>query len=675
MCGIFGIVVNKSFCRDTVLISRMVNDLFRLSEFRGKESAGIAILSGPSIRVLKQAMPASMLIRSPAYRDFFRDAMADPLTGDNWEKLAIIGHSRLVTNGAQELNRNNQPVVADGIVGVHNGIIVNDAALWRQFPELRKQCDVDTEIMLRLIRLFLTQTGSLSTAFRKTLNQVRGSVTTALLFEDISYMLLATNTGSLYITMNPTEGLFVFASERFILETFMNYRYIKTRVQQREVAHVKPGAGFLIDLSTLASEEFNFHGELAQSSAGLRRQTPPRVIRDCSTILPEETRSSVCRRPPVTGADALFENNESDIAALRRCTKCILPETMPFIEFDGNGVCNYCRDYRSPALKGETALEALASVHRSKTGRPDCVMGFSGGRDSSYGLHYVKCVLKMTPIAFTYDWGMITDLGRRNQARMCGKLGIEHIIVSADINRKRYNIRKNVLAWLRQPDMGTIPLFMAGDKQYFYHANRLMKQNGVKLNIMCEHALELTHFKHGFCGVRHRHTERSAYNMNLADKLKLALYYGRRFIQNPAFLNSSLLDSLTGYISSYMIPHNYLYLFQYIPWDENHISKTLIREYDWEVATDTPSTWRIGDGTAAFYNYIYYTVAGFTENDTFSSNQIREGQITRDKALRRTRELNRPREESLQWYCETIGLEFEPTIRTINAIPRLYGMR
>ena len=60
-------------------------------------------------------------------------------------------------------------------------------------------------------------------------------------------------------------------------------------------------------------------------------------------------------------------------------------------------------------------------------------------------------------------------------------------------------------------------------------------------------------------------------------------------------------------------------------WDEGLIDQTLAREYRWETAADTGTTWRIGDGTAAFYNFIYYTVAGFTENDTFRSNQIREG--------------------------------------------------
>ena len=49
---------------------------------------------------------------------------------------------------------------------------------------------------------------------------------------------------------------------------------------------------------------------------------------------------------------------------------------------------------------------------------------------------------------------------------------------------------------------------------------------------------------------------------------------------------------------------------------------------------DTKSTWRIGDGTASFYNYVYTLVAGFSENDTFRSNQIREGMINQRKSFR-----------------------------------------
>ena len=56
---------------------------------------------------------------------------------------------------------------------------------------------------------------------------------------------------------------------------------------------------------------------------------------------------------------------------------------------------------------------------------------------------------------------------------------------------------------------------------------------------------------------------------------------------------------------------------------------TIRREYNWEVAEDTSTTWRIGDGTAAFYNYIYQTIAGFAEDEVMLSNMIREQHLTR----------------------------------------------
>ena len=93
--------------------------------------------------------------------------------------------------------------------------------------------------------------------------------------------------------------------------------------------------------------------------------------------------------------------------------------------------------------------------------------------------------------------------------------------------------------------------------------------------------------------------------------------------------------------------------------------------YSWEKAIDTKSTWRIGDGTASFYNYTYNLVAGFSENDTFRSNQIREGMIKREKALKLIYEENQPRYNSLKWYLEILGLDFESTIKKINSMPSL----
>jgi hypothetical protein len=132
-----------------------------------------------------------------------------------------------------------------------------------------------------------------------------------------------------------------------------------------------------------------------------------------------------------------FPQNADTVKTLRRCTRCILPETMPFILFDEEGVCNYCLSYKKQEFKGLDALKAAVEPFRKNNGRPDCLVTFSGGRDSSYGVHFVKQELGLNPVTYTYDWGMVTDLARRNQMRICGKLGIEHILVSADIAQKR----------------------------------------------------------------------------------------------------------------------------------------------------------------------------------------------------------------------------------------------
>jgi hypothetical protein len=146
-------------------------------------------------------------------------------------------------------------------------------------------------------------------------------------------------------------------------------------------------------------------------------------------------------------------------------------------------------------------------------------------------------------------------------------------------------------------------------------------------------------------------------------------------IKSPSYFNLSLIDTISGeYYRSVQKKKDYFHVFDYYKWEENEVNSTLLSLYGFEKAPDTNTLWRIGDGTAAFYNYIYYTVAGFTENDTFRSNQIREGQLTREKALATVYDENRPRYQNIKWYLDAVGLDFLYVIKTINAIPKLYSL-
>jgi hypothetical protein len=147
----------------------------------------------------------------------------------------------------------------------------------------------------------------------------------------------------------------------------------------------------------------------------------------------------------------------------------------------------------------------------------------------------------------------------------------------------------------------------------------------------------------------------------------------KAMLQSPGYFNRSMWDTISGeYYRSFTEKKDYYHVFDYWRWDERIVDDTLA-PYDWERAPDTNTTWRIGDGTAAFYNYIYYTVAGFTEHDTFRSNQVREGQMTRAEALAFVEDENRPRYQNIRWYLDAVGMEFKDVIPVINRIPRLYA--
>lgn len=690
MCGIFGAVfAGSSTLRGASRLEACAEELFLLSESRGKEAAGFAIANQRELSVYKAAVPARTMIRSRAYRQKLRQvARAERSNG-----IAFIGHSRLVTDGGRELNRNNQPVITGGIAGVHNGIIVNHAELWQRHGQLQRQFEVDSEVIFALLRHRLQAGDTAAAAARTVFDELQGNASIACLFEDRDVLLLATNNGSLYYRKSADGTAFVFGSESYIVDRFAARH--TGELGAAPTLHLRAGEGALVQLSTLETSTFSLASPArpglararGQSGAAHPEQPASAEARAAAPRLPRKVLDGAAQDPPppvpprsAAPLDRAALDRQYPYLSLRdrlrRCTRCVLPETMPFIDFDAHGVCAYCRTRGPLSVLGHEALEALVAPHRRSDGRPDCIVGVSGGRDSIFGLHYLKQVLGMNPVAYTYDWGMVTDLARRNTSRICGKLGIEHILVSADIPLKRAYIRANVEAWLERPTLGTIPLFMAGDKAYFYYLSRAREQLGVTLAFLCENPLERTDFKTGFAGVAPVIVDANhAYTLPLTHKLDLAAYYAKAFLENPRYLNSSLLDSAKAFAYYYVVKRDYHNLYRYVQWDERVIERTLLDEYDFERAEDTESLWRIGDGTAAFYNYIYHAIAGMTENDTFRSNQIRQGVIAREEALDLVERDNRPRFASIQWYLKTIGLErtVPEVLDRIERAPKLYA--
>jgi asparagine synthetase B (glutamine-hydrolysing) len=649
MCGIFGVVIGKDTRITPEFAGRVIENLYRCSKTRGSEAAGLTVHNGENIDVLKQAGSVEDFLGSDTFAALFRRALelyARNLQQNAPTGLAMTGHTRLVTNGFQSNADNNQPVIARGTVGVHNGIIVNDAELWARNTDLIRKSDVDTELLVSLLRKHYDQGGDLAAATVRTFGEIFGAASIGVVFDELDDLLLATNTGSLHYVVNANRTFFAFASERFILHTLIERTGLESVAGELPIRQLEAFQGLVVSMRDLGTHGFPLkpkNGELPRAAVSKRAKALP------------------------------ITNHLRTPDQLRRCTKCILPESYPFMTFDAEGVCGYCRRWRPIQVKGREALEKAVEPYRSKDGSPDVIVAFSGGRDSTYGLHYVKKELGMHPVAFTYDWGMVTDLARRNQARICGKLGVEHILRSADIQKKRRYIRKNVEAWLRKPELGMVTLFTAGDKHFYHYARQLRKETGIKLVIFCTgNMIEDTPYKTGLCGILEDDHGMTLTGLSFRNEMALLWYYFKNYAKNPGYWNESILDTLWAYYCTFVQKDDFLYLFHYLPWTEEEIVGTIRREYDWEVATDTTSTWRIGDGSAAWYNYIYQTIAGWSEDEVMISNMIREKHLTREQGVARAKEFGAPRLPSIREYFQLIGYNCEEALTRLNAVPKLY---
>lgn len=669
MCGIFSVIANSNTYSPKFL-KDVLETVSQFSEVRGVDSSGICYIveQKKQISVTKGPVKISDLLKATG--------VASEILPINDNVYFTFGHTRLVTNGSQLLDVNNQPVIKNGIVGVHNGIIVNDNEIWNQNPDLERQFEIDTEVLISLLNKKLDAGEPISHALRDVEKAVVGTLSIALLFDDKNEFLVYSNYGSFYV-LTDYKTLFILASEKNILNRLKKRFTVLSNEDVFSLKQITPLTGYLINVRDFQVNHFDLNSNdyfsLTESNQKLEiaiKNIHSEKDQIDAVVDPEKFRMN----PVFEKERDLLEFNFDRISKLKRCTKCILPETFPFIHFDEQGVCNYCKNYKlKNQPKPMEELFKLVEPYRKKDGIPDVLIPFSGGRDSTLTLHLVKKELILNPIAFTYDWGMVTDLARRNIARACGKLGVEHIIVSADIKWKRNNIRKNILAWMKKPHLGMIPLFMAGDKYFFYYCDKVRKQNDILLNIWGINPLENTDFKVGYAGLAPEFDKKMIYSISLKNQLNLFKFVGSNFLLNTGYLNSSLIDTFGSFASRYFAKRtDYFHMFDYYRWDEDELEQLLHNEYGWEKAIDTPTTWRIGDGTASFYNYVYYTVGGFSEYDTFRSNQVREGMITRERALELVNIENRPRYETLKWYLEIIGLDFEPVVKVVNSIPKNY---
>lgn len=164
------------------------------------------------------------------------------------------------------------------------------------------------------------------------------------------------------------------------------------------------------------------------------------------------------------------------------CSRCVMDTTDSDIQFDEHGVCQRCREYEERILpswhhgKGHEAelQELISKIKKSGEGKKyDCILGLSGGLDSTYMLHLAVKEWGLRPFVFHIDCGWNLPVAEENIRKVCNGLGVELHIEKMDWNE----LREMQLAWFRT---GMEMLDAPQDHAFIALIDRFSRELGVK---------------------------------------------------------------------------------------------------------------------------------------------------------------------------------------------------
>jgi len=144
------------------------------------------------------------------------------------------------------------------------------------------------------------------------------------------------------------------------------------------------------------------------------------------------------------------------------CTYCVMDTTVPDIVFDKNGQCNLCLEHihkidNEASQYDEESLKKLKEriQKSSKSKKYDCIIGVSGGVDSTYTAYIVKKVLKLNPLAVHFDNGWNSELAVENIKNCLDILDIDLYTHVVDWNEFRDIQRSLILSSVKNIEMAT----------------------------------------------------------------------------------------------------------------------------------------------------------------------------------------------------------------------------
>ncbi len=306
----------------------------------------------------------------------------------------------------------------------------------------------------------------------------------------------------------------------------------------------------------------------------------------------------------------------------QQCVNCVMDTTDSEIEFNEAGVCNYCLETESVIEKYDfTSDEEKANLNKlknlivkDKKGKYDCVVGLSGGVDSSYVAFLAK-EMGLNPLCVHFDNGWNSEIAVSNIKKIVDKCG--------------FDLETYVIDWPEFKDLqrsffkaGVVDIEMLSDHAIMATMFKLRKQHNIKYilsgsNYVTEHGMPLTWLWR---------------KQDLTNIKDIQKKFGSKKLKNFPTLNSiqyqiSRIFGLGGV---------YIELLNSINYSKNEAMKVLEREFDWKYYGG-----KHYESVFTKFYQAYYLPGKFNidKRKVHLSAQIRNKEITKEDALK---ELEKP---------------------------------
>lgn len=340
------------------------------------------------------------------------------------------------------------------------------------------------------------------------------------------------------------------------------------------------------------------------------------------------------------------------------CTKCIMDTSDPDITFNSEGVCNHWINFEKikpnmwfPNAEGRRKLDAMIEQIKSdgKGKKYDCVIGLSGGVDSSY-LAYVlrKQYPELRILAIHIDGGWNSELAVHN---------IENIV-----NRLDIDLYTGVVPWKEMQDL-----------QLAYFKSQLANQDVPQDHVFFANLYDVAN-KNGikyFLSGGNLATEcilPSSWGYDAMDSTQLRAVH-KKFgkIKLKEYVTVSFFKSKIYY--PYIKKFKILRPLDFLPYNKDQAKAVIQEELDWR---DYGGKHHESKFTKFFQSYWLPTKFGFDKRRAHLSSLIASGQLTREEALR---ELEKPLydenelQEDKEYVAKKLGIsidEFERIMQRPN---------